>query len=84
MVKIQYRSWKYAGFFALAIICGVINGLYPSEFGMDAARFISNVFIKLFKFISVPIIGITICTTMLKLEVKSHKVFYGREHYSIP
>lgn len=67
MVKIQYRSWHYAGFFALAIICGVINGLYASDFGMDAARFISNVFIKLFKFISVPIIGITICTTISKI-----------------
>ena len=75
MVKIQYRSWKYAGFFALAIICGVINGLYPSEFGMDAARFISNVFIKLFKFISVPIIGITICTTISKIGSQKSQGF---------
>lgn len=75
MVKIQYRSWRYAGFFALAIICGVINGLYPSEFGMDAARFISNVFIKLFKFISVPIIGITICTTISKIGSQKSQGF---------
>ena len=60
-------SWKYAGAFTLAIILGVLNGLYPTEIGREAATFFSDVFIRLLKFISVPIIGVTICLTIAKL-----------------
>ena len=60
-------SWKYAGWFALAIVLGILNGLYPSEFGLKTAQFLSDVFVRLFKFVSVPIIAVTICYTIARL-----------------
>ncbi len=60
-------SWKYAGWFAGAIVLGIFNGLYPTELGLTIAQFLSDVFVRLFKFISVPIIAITICYTIAGL-----------------
>lgn len=60
-------TWTYALGFALAIGLGIVNGLFPTVFGMTAAQFLSDVFVRLFKFISVPIIGVTICLTIASL-----------------
>lgn len=60
-------SWKYAGWFAAAIILGILNGLYPTQAGLTIAQFLSDVFVRLFKFISVPIIAVTICYTIARL-----------------
>lgn len=60
-------SWKYAGWFAAAIILGVLNGLYPTQLGLTAAQFLSDVFVRLFKFISVPVIAVTICYSIASL-----------------
>lgn len=65
--KMTYSSWKYAGFFAAAIILGIVNGLYPTVWGMTLAQFLSDVFVRLFKFVSVPIIAVTICYTIANL-----------------
>ena len=64
---VKSSSWKYAGWFAAAIILGILNGLFPTELGLTVARFLSDVFVRLFKFISVPIIAVTICYTMGRL-----------------
>ena len=58
---------KYYFAFAAAIILGILNGLYPTFFAMAFAEFLSDVFVRLFKFISVPVIGITICLTIATL-----------------
>ena len=60
-------SWKYSWWFALAICLGIANGLFPTELGGITAQFLSDVFVRLFKFISVPIIGVTICLTIASL-----------------
>ena len=58
---------KYYFAFAAAIILGILNGIYPTSFGIACAEFLSNVFVRLFKFVSVPVIGITICLTIATL-----------------
>lgn len=64
---IKNSSWKYAGWFATAIVLGILNGLFPTEWGLTIAQFLSDVFVRLFKFISVPIIAVTICYTIARL-----------------
>ncbi len=65
--KLPKTSAFYIFCFAIAIILGVINGLYPNATGTAVANFFSDVFIRLFKFVSVPIIGVAICLTIAKL-----------------
>ena len=65
--KLQKTSPIYFICFVLAIILGVFNGLNPSELGNVVANSLSEVFIRLFKFVSVPIIGLAICLTIVKL-----------------
>ncbi len=63
--------------FALAIALGIVNGLYPTELGATTAQFLSDVFIRLFKFISVPIIAVTICYTIARLgSAKTQKALW--------
>ncbi|WP_294459903.1 dicarboxylate/amino acid:cation symporter [uncultured Ruminobacter sp.] len=63
----QHTSWKYMGFYILAIALGVINGLFPTPAGLTAAKFISDIFIRMFSFVSVPIIAVTLCLTLATL-----------------
>ena len=67
MKNTKNNSWKYTLGFALAIGLGIVNGLLPTQAGMTIAQFLSDVFVRLFKFISVPIIGVTICLTIARL-----------------
>ncbi len=60
-------SLTYASLFALAILLGILNGLYSTSIGNITAHFFSEIFVHLFKFISVPIIGVTICLTIASL-----------------
>ena len=63
----QHTSWKYIGFYIAAVILGVIDGLYPTVAGIGVAKFISDIFIRMFSFVSIPIIGVTICLTLATL-----------------
>ncbi len=65
------NSWKYIIAFSIALILGAINGLFPTEYGTLVADFFSKVFIRLLQFVSVPIIGITICSTIARLGSSS-------------
>ena len=72
-------SWKYAVWFAVAIILGILNGLYPTSLGMTTAQFLSDIFVRLFKFVSVPIIAVTICYTIARLgSARTQKVLWKR------
>lgn len=62
------KSWSYAIFFTLAIILGVVNGYFQTQVGNDVANFLTDIFIRLFKFVSVPIIGVTICLTIAQMN----------------
>ena len=63
----QHTGWKYMGFYILAITLGIINGLFPTSAGLTAAKFISDIFIRMFSFVSVPIIAVTLCLTLATL-----------------
>lgn len=76
---IHSSSWKYASWFALAIGLGILNGLFPTEWGLTIAQFLSDVFVRLFKFISVPIIAVTICYTIARLgSARTQKTLWKR------
>ena len=60
-------SWIFAGLYALAIILGILNGCCPTGAGSALAKFFSEVFIRLFGFVSIPVIGVTICLTIASL-----------------
>ena len=55
-----------AGLYLAAIVLGVVNGFYGTAFTHSVGDFVSSVFIKLFKFISIPIIAVV--AIPLKLE----------------
>jgi Na+/H+-dicarboxylate symporter len=51
-------------FYFIAIVLGIISGLYGSEFLQNLSVLISDVFIKIFKCISLPIIALSIIVTL--------------------
>ena len=51
-------------FYFIAIVLGIISGLYGSEFLQNLSVLISDIFIKIFKCISLPIIGLSIIVTL--------------------
>lgn len=72
-------SWKYTIAFTLAIALGVLNGCFQTTFGNEFAKFLTDIFVRLFKFVSVPIIGVTICLTIAQLGSSvSHKKLWQR------
>ena len=76
---VKNSSWQYAGWFGLAIILGIFNGLHPTEVGLMVAQFLSDIFVRLFKFISVPIIAVTICYTIARLgSARTQKTLWKR------
>ncbi len=54
--------------YLLAIVLGVANGLWGTGFTHEAAGFISTIFIKLFKFVAIPLIAVTLITTLSSLS----------------
>lgn len=66
-----------------AIALGVIAGVWQEPYVMTAAHFISTVFIRLFKFLSIPIICVSIITSLSTLsqnkeggKIFKHTIFY--------
>ena len=69
--------------YLIAIVLGIVNGLYGSAFWQAAGDFISTVFIRLFRFIAVPIIAVSIISTLAMISRSSesgrifrHTIFY--------
>lgn len=60
-----------AGFYLVAIVLGVVNGFYGTAFTHSVGDFVSSVFIKLFKFISIPIIAVSIISTLASISKSS-------------
>ena len=54
-------------FYAAAIALGVLNGFYGTDLTIRAGDFLSSVFIRLFKFISIPIIAVSLISTLAQL-----------------
>ena len=72
-------AWRYSVWFGVSIGLGIVNGLWPTATGITVAQFLSDVFVRLFKFVSVPIIGVTICLTIAGLgSSKAEKSLWKR------
>lgn len=84
MTPAEKRVQMYlAGAYAAAIILGVANGLWGTELLQHGANVVSTVFIRLFKFIAIPIIAVSIISTLATISQSSesgkifrHTIFY--------
>ena len=72
-----------AACYLVAIVLGLINGLWGSEFWQNTGEFISNIFIRLFRFIAIPIIAVSIISTLATISrsresgrIFRHTIFY--------
>lgn len=76
-------GWTLLILYVLAILLGVANGLWGSDIGRMCADFISTLFIRIFKFVSVPIIAVSIISTLAGIsrsgnsgKIFRHTIFY--------
>ena len=72
-----------AACYLVAIVLGLVNGLWGSHFWQTAGQFISDVFIRLFRFIAIPIIAVSIISTLATIsrskesgKIFRHTIFY--------
>lgn len=77
------RQITLALFYLVAMALGILNGLWGSEALHQLAQIVSSVFIRLFKFISIPIIAVSIISTLASISQSSdsgkifrHTIFY--------
>lgn len=63
--------------YTAAILLGIANGLWGTDFLLACADFLSSVFIRLFKFISIPVIAVSIIATLAHISQSSEsgKIF---------
>jgi len=55
---------KMAALYAIVIILGIVNGYWGCSFMHQAADIIANIFVRCFKFIAIPVIAVSIITTL--------------------
>lgn len=83
--ELRRRQLWMLFFYAAAIALGTLNGLYGAGWMHDGAHFISTIFLKLFKFISIPIIAVSLISTLATLSQTSNsgKIFRRTVFYTI-
>mgnify|MGYP004657871149 FL=1 len=76
-------GWILLLLYLVAAVLGVANGLWGGPAGHTAADFISTLFIRLFKFVAVPIIAVSVISTLANLTASGnsgrlfkHTIFY--------
>lgn len=71
--------------YVVAIATGIANGLWGTEGLLAIADFTSSIFIRLFKFISVPIIAVSIIATLAQVSQSSDsgRIFTRTLFYTI-
>ena len=81
--RIKGNQAAMAVAYLVAIVLGVCSGLWGGESVHAFADFVSSIFIRLFKFISVPIIAVSIIATLASISRSSesgrifrHTIFY--------
>jgi Na+/H+-dicarboxylate symporter len=72
-----------AAAYVVAILLGIACGLWGGTLAQGFADFMSSVFVRLFKFISIPIIAVSIISTLARISQSSesgrifrHTIFY--------
>lgn len=73
--------WAYL----IAIVFGVLNGLWGPDVFLALADFLGTIFIRLFKFISIPIIAVSIIATLARISQSSQsgKIFRQTLFYTL-
>lgn len=71
--------------FLIAIVLGIANGIWGTAPTQAAADFIATVFIRLFKFIAIPIIAVSIISTLAGIarSAQSGKIFRRTIFYTL-
>ena len=76
-------NWRTAVAYLVAIALGIANGLWGTDLTLAVSDFISTVFIRCFKFVSIPIIAVSIIATLATISQSSesgkifrHTIFY--------
>lgn len=55
---------KMALFYVIAIVLGVLNGYVGTDLTVQGGDLIANIFVRLFKFIAIPVIAVSIIATL--------------------
>ena len=70
-------------FYLIAIVLGIVNGIWGSSATQSFADFIATMFIRLFKFVAIPIIAVSIISTRSSISksrssgrIFRHTIFY--------
>lgn len=70
-------------FYLIAIVLGIVNGIWGSSTTQSFADFIATMFIRLFKFVAIPIIAVSIISTLSSISksrssgrIFRHTIFY--------
>lgn len=73
------------GAYLIAIVFGVLNGLWGLDVFLALADFLGTIFIRLFKFISIPIIAVSIIATLARVSQSSQsgKIFRQTLFYTL-
>ena len=81
--RVKGSQTAMAAAYLVAIVLGVCSGLWGGETIHAFADFVSSIFIRLFKFISIPIIAVSIIATLASISRSSesgrifrHTIFY--------
>ena len=63
-------------FYLIAIVLGIVNGIWGSSATQSFADFIATMFIRLFKFVAIPIIAVSIISTLSSISKRSLRRFW--------
>ena len=69
--RVKGSQTAMAAAYLVAIVLGVCSGLWGGETIHAFADFVSSIFIRLFKFISIPIIAVSIIATLASSATRS-------------
>lgn len=74
---------KMALFYVIAIVLGVLNGYVGTDLTVQGGDLIANIFVRLFKFIAIPVIAVSIIATLGRTtraqdsaNIFRHTIFY--------
>ncbi len=82
-LKASASGWLLLALYLIAAALGAANGVWGGETGHAVADFISTLFIRLFKFVAVPIIAVSIISTLASLSANSGRLFRRTIFYTL-
>lgn len=82
-MKASAGGWLLLALYLIAAALGAANGVWGGETGHTVADFISTLFIRIFKFVAVPIIAVSIISTLASLSANSGRLFRRTIFYTL-